>query len=141
MGFGNLPALTPHVKSGLLKPLAITSATRNPAFPDVPAIGETAIKGYEVYEWNGMFVPSGTPAAIVTQLNAAVRDVLALAEVKARFDNLGSRIVASTPEAIRQTPRRRAQQMGRYRQIRGHSKGMKAIGENVPTSHRRGQWP
>ena len=98
MGFGNLPALTPHVKSGLLKPLAITSATKNPAFPDVPAIGESAVKGYEVYEWNGMFVPGKTPPEIVKQLNTAVREVLALPEVKERFDNLGSRIVASTPE-------------------------------------------
>lgn len=101
MGFGNLPALTAHVKSGLVKPLAITSATRNPGFPDVPTIGEAAVKGYEVYEWNGMFVPAGTPAEIVKQLNAAVRDVMALPEVKERFDTLGSRIVASTPEEFR----------------------------------------
>lgn len=101
MGFGNLPALTPHVKSGLVKPLAITSAARNPGFPDVPAIGESAVKGYEVYEWNGMFVPGGTPAEIVTQLNAALREVMALPEVKARFDSLGSQIVASTPEEFR----------------------------------------
>lgn len=101
MGFGNLPALTAHVKSGLVKPLAITSAGRNPAFPDVPSIAESAVKGYEAYEWNGMFVPGGTPAEIVTQLNAAIRDVMALPEVKARFDSLGSRVVASSPEEFR----------------------------------------
>lgn len=97
-GFGNLPALTPHIQGGKLKPLAITAATRSSAFPDVPTIAEAAVKGYEVYEWNGMFVPSGTPPEIVAQLNAAIRDVLATPEVKAKFDRLGSRIVASTPE-------------------------------------------
>lgn len=101
MGFGNLPALTGHVRNGLVKPLAITSATRNPAFANVPAIGESAVKGYEVYEWNGIFVPGGTPNEIVTQLNSAIRDVMALPEVKARFEALGSRIVASTPEEFR----------------------------------------
>ncbi|MGE0315367.1 MAG: tripartite tricarboxylate transporter substrate binding protein [Lautropia sp.] len=102
MGFGNLPAVSGHVGSGRLKPLAITSATRNAAFADVPTIGEGAVKGYEVYEWNGMFVPGGTPAEIVEQLSAAVRDVMALPEVKAKFDSLGSRIVASKPEAFRE---------------------------------------
>jgi len=100
-GFGNLPALTAHVKSGMLRPLAITSGTRNANFPDVPTVGETAVKGYEVYEWNGMFVPGATPPDITTRLNAAVREVMALPEVKARFDALGSRIVASSPEEFR----------------------------------------
>ena len=101
MGFGNLPALSPHVKSGLVKPLAITSSSRNAAYPDVPTIAETAVKGYESYEWNGMFVPAGTPAEITARLHAAIRDVMALPEVKARFDALGSRIVASSPEEFR----------------------------------------
>jgi tripartite-type tricarboxylate transporter receptor subunit TctC len=101
MGFGNVPALTAHVQSGLVKPLAITSASRNPAFPDVPAIGESAVKGYEVYEWNGMFVPDGTPPETVSKLSAAIREVMALPEIKAKFESLGSRIVASTPDEFR----------------------------------------
>ncbi|MEQ6434460.1 tripartite tricarboxylate transporter substrate binding protein [Comamonas sp. w2-DMI] len=101
MGFFNLPALSSHIKGGALKPLAITSAKRNPLFPNVPTIGEAGVKGYEVYEWNGMFVPSGTPADIVARLNAAVREVLAMPEVKARFDALGSEIVGSQPDEFR----------------------------------------
>lgn len=100
-GFGNLPAVTGHIKGGLMKPLAITSAARNPGFPDVPTVAEAAVKGYEVYEWNGMFVPGATPAAIVKQLHEALRAVLAEPEVRARFDSLGSRIVASTPDEFR----------------------------------------
>ncbi len=101
VGFSNVPALTAHVKNGMVKPLAITSGSRNSGYPDVPTIGESAVKGYEVYEWNGMFVPGGTPPEIVSQLHAAVRDVMALPEVKARFDALGSRIVASSPDEFR----------------------------------------
>lgn len=101
MGFGNVPALTAHVKSGMVKPLAITAGARSAGYPDVPTIGESAVKGYEVYEWNGIFVPTGTPAEIVTPLHAAIRDVMALPEVKERFDALGSRIVASSPEEFR----------------------------------------
>ena len=101
LGFGNLPAISGHVKNGLVKPLAITSGTRNAEFHDVPTIAEATVKGYEVYEWNGMFVPRDTPPAIVRQLNAAIKDVLAMPEVKAKFDGLGSRIVASSPEEFR----------------------------------------
>lgn len=101
LGFGNVPALTPHVKSGMVRPLAITSGARHPGYPDVPTIGESAVKGYEVYEWNGLFVPAGTPADVTNRLHAAVRDVMALPEVKERFEALGSRIVASSPEEFR----------------------------------------
>ncbi len=101
MGFFNLPAVSGHVKSGMLKPLAITSAQRNPLYPDVPTIAEVMGKPYEVYEWNGMFVPRGTAPDVIARLNGAVREVLAIPEVKARFDSLGSRIVASSPEDFR----------------------------------------
>lgn len=98
LGFGNLPALTGHVKNGLVKPLAITSGQRNPNFPEVPTIAESAVKGYETYEWNGMFMPKGTPPEIVSRLQTAVKEVLAAPDVKAKFDALGSRVVASTPD-------------------------------------------
>lgn len=100
-GFGNLPALSPHVKGGLLRPLAITSATRNPNYPDVPTIAETAVKGFEVYEWNGIFAPAATPREIVQRLNSALREVLESTQVKARIYALGSRVVASSPEDFR----------------------------------------
>lgn len=101
MGFFNLPAISNHVKSGMVKALAITSAQRNPLFPDVPTVTEVIGKPYESYEWNGVFLPRGTSTDIVNRLNAALREVLAVPEVKAKFDNLGSRIVASSPEDFR----------------------------------------
>lgn len=101
MGMGNLPALSGHVKNGLVKPLAITSDQRHPNFPDVPTIAEAAVKNYETYEWNGMFLPKGTPADVVSRLQVAVKEVLSLPEVKTKFDGLGSRVVASTPQEFR----------------------------------------
>ena len=100
-GFGNLPAVSAHVKNGLLRALAITSAQRNPLFPDVPTVAEVIGKPYEAYEWNGIFVPRGTPQDIVNRLGVVLREVLASPEIKAKFDSLGSRIVASSPEDFR----------------------------------------
>jgi tripartite-type tricarboxylate transporter receptor subunit TctC len=97
-GFSNLPSLTPHIKAGKLRALAITSARRDPQFADVPTIAEAAVKGYEAYEWNGVFMPKGTSPEIVKTFQQAIKDVLAMPEVKARFDALGSQIIASTPE-------------------------------------------
>ena len=101
MGFFNLPAISNHVKGGLLKALAITSAQRHPLFPDVPTVAEVIGKPYESYEWNGVFVPRGTPGEVVTRLHAALREVLNTPEIKAKFDSLGSRIVASSPDEFR----------------------------------------
>ena len=100
-GFANLPALAPHIKSGSLRPLAITSATRNAAYPDVPTVSEAAVRGFEAYEWNGLFLPGGTPADIVARLSTALREVLAMPDVRARIEALGPRIVGSTPEEFR----------------------------------------
>ena len=101
MGFFNLPAISSHVKNGMVRALAITSAQRNPLFPDVPTVAEVIGKPYESYEWNGVFLPRGTPVDTVNRLHAALREVLAQPEVKAKFDGLGSRIVASSPEEFR----------------------------------------
>ncbi len=101
MGFANLPAIGGHVQSGMLRPLAITSAQRNPLHPNVPTIAEVIGKPYEVHEWNGMFAPRGTPSDIVARMQVAVKDVLAMPEVKEKFDALGSRIVASNPDESR----------------------------------------
>ena len=98
-----LPISTMRAPSGMRgsKALAITSAQRNPLFPDVPTVAEVIGKPYESYEWNGVFLPRGTPVEIVNRLNAALREVLATPEIKTKFDSLGSRIVASSPEDFR----------------------------------------
>ncbi len=100
-GFANVSALAGHVKAGTLRPLVITSSARNTNYTEVPTVGETAVKGYEVFEWNGIFAPAGMPRDAVQRLNTALREVLESTHLKARFFALGSRVVASSPEDFR----------------------------------------
>ena len=65
--------------------------------PDVPTVAEAAIPGFEVYEWNGILVPAKTPAAIVETLHRAITESLEDPDVRRHFDDLGARIVGSTP--------------------------------------------
>lgn len=97
MMFSNLPAVSGFIKNGDLKPLAITSPQRHANYPQVPTIAETAIKGYQAHEWNGMFAPKGTSPQIMAQLQAAIKEVLEMPEIQARFNSLGATIIASTP--------------------------------------------
>ena len=72
----------PHVKTGRLRALGVTSTQRTVLVPDVPTIAESGLKGYEVESWYGLVVPSGTPAAVVKTLNAGILQVLDRADVK-----------------------------------------------------------
>lgn len=95
--FGTISATTPLVQSDKLRALAITSQKRAPTLPEVPTVAETVIPGFEVYEWNGLFVPSRTPDEVVTKLQSALAEVLREDEVKKRFSDLGALPVGSTP--------------------------------------------
>ncbi len=112
MMFSNLPAISSLVNQGELRALAITSPERDPNFPDVPTIAETVIKGYQAHEWNGIFVPTGTPADTISFLHTAVKNVLDMPEVKERFDALGSKVIASTPAEFKQYMDREALKWG-----------------------------
>ena len=101
MMFSNLPAISNLVNKGELKALALTSAQRDPNFPDIPTVDESAVKGYQAYEWNGVFVPKGTPTDVMNKLQTSIKTVLNMPDVKRRFEGLGSKIVASTPEEFR----------------------------------------
>ena len=101
MMFSNLPAISNLVNKGELKALAVTSAQRDPNFPDIPTVDESAVRGYQAYEWNGVFVPKGTPTDVMNKLQTSIKTVLNMPDVKRRFEGLGSKIVASTPEEFR----------------------------------------
>lgn len=101
-GMGNVSALAGSVKSGLVRPLAITSAARNANHADVPTIAESGVKGYEVHEWNGIFAPAATPRETVQRLSTALREVLESTSVKARIYALGARTVGSSADEFRQ---------------------------------------
>ena len=97
--FGNLASTLQHVQAGKLKALAVTSAKRSAILPNVPTMAEAGVAGYEVYEWNALFAPSGTPDAVVTKLAAALQKTLDSADVKARIAQLGGEIQTAKPDA------------------------------------------
>jgi tripartite-type tricarboxylate transporter receptor subunit TctC len=85
-----------HLRSGRLRALAVTTATRSAALPDVPTVGDF-VPGYEASSWYGIGAPKGTPAAIVDTLNTAINAALADPRLKARFADLGAAVLAGSP--------------------------------------------
>ncbi len=99
--FDNLPSAMPHIKSGRLKALGVTSSQRSPALPDVPTIEDAGqLKGYEASSWFGLLAPAGTPAEIVNRLQQDSAKALARAEVKDKLLAQGAVAVGNTPQAF-----------------------------------------
>ena len=97
--FDNLPSALPHIKSGRLKALAVTSLVRSPALPDTPTIEEAAnLKGFDASSWFGLFTPAGTSRAIVDKIQADVSKALAVPEVRERFLAQGAQPGGTTPD-------------------------------------------
>ncbi len=98
MMFDNLPSSMGHIKSGKLRALAVTSAKRSPALPDVPTIAEAGVAGYEASSWFGVLAPGGTPKEIVAKINADIVKALGVPEIKERLSSQGAEPVGNTPE-------------------------------------------
>jgi tripartite-type tricarboxylate transporter receptor subunit TctC len=96
--FSLVPASLPHVKSGRLRVLAVTTTQRLPDLPDVPTIAELGFPAYEISSWQGMFAPAGTPKEIIGKINGEVVQMLNTPEVRARMAREGADPVGSTPE-------------------------------------------
>ncbi|MDB5839247.1 MAG: transporter [Herminiimonas sp.] len=87
--FENALAAIPLVKSGKLRALAVTSATRDPGLPEVPTIAESGLPGYEIVSWQAIFAPAGTPQAIITRLESEIGKIVQEPEMKARLLAVG----------------------------------------------------
>ncbi|MBX6327671.1 MAG: tripartite tricarboxylate transporter substrate binding protein [Pseudolabrys sp.] len=98
IAFSALPPAAPMVQAGKLRALAVTSAKRSAALPNVPTMTEAGVPGQESETMQGIFVPAGTPPAIVKQLHDAIVEVMALPDVQAKCAQLGFDVVADTPE-------------------------------------------
>jgi tripartite-type tricarboxylate transporter receptor subunit TctC len=98
--FSNSPVALPHLATGQLRGLAVTSPKRSPAAPDLPTMIEAGVPDFQAMVWQGFSAPAGTPRPIVERLNAAMRQALQAPEVVARFKELGAEPVGSTPEAF-----------------------------------------
>ncbi|MFO1304158.1 MAG: tripartite tricarboxylate transporter substrate binding protein [Burkholderiales bacterium] len=102
-----------HIKSGRLRPIAVTGATRSPQLPDVPTIIEAGVPGYEAYVWMGLLAPKGTPQSVIDRIYRDLLEVLATAEVKSYMTNAGMEIVGSTPQQFARFFRDERDQWGR----------------------------
>jgi tripartite-type tricarboxylate transporter receptor subunit TctC len=96
---GTIPALLPLIKDKRIKPLAVTSAKRSPALPDVPSMSEAGFKGFDVLNFFALAAPAGTPAAVIEKLNTALNKVVAMPEVLARFKSDAVDAMPGTPAA------------------------------------------
>ncbi len=98
--FTGAPAVIPHVRSGRLRALAVSSAQRLAALPEVPTVAESGYPGFEADQWYGLVAPAGTPAALVAQLNAEINKALALPDVAQQLAIEGATPVPGTPQAF-----------------------------------------
>ena len=98
MTFDNITTALPLAKAGKLRALAVTTAKRSSAAPEVPTLAESGLTGFEIGSWQGVFAPAGTPPAIIRRLNAEIVKILNTAEVKEKLVALGAEPVGDTPE-------------------------------------------
>jgi tripartite-type tricarboxylate transporter receptor subunit TctC len=98
--FTTMASVAQYIKSGRLRALAVTSSERSGAFPDLPTIAEAGVSGYAAESWYGIYVPAGTPAAIVTRLNSAVHAAVKSAAFKSRIEDEGLVIGNGPPEEL-----------------------------------------
>jgi tripartite-type tricarboxylate transporter receptor subunit TctC len=95
--FAGLPVCLPHVQSGRVRGLAVTTAKRSPAAPDIPTMQESGVAGYQHSLWNAVFAPAGTPPAIVTKISEDFARAVRLPDVQERFASFGIEAVPSSP--------------------------------------------
>lgn len=98
MMFPTIIAGMPNVKSGSMRPIAVTGAKRSSSLPDIPTVSESGIPGFEAVSWGGVMGPAGMPADIVKRLNAEIIRILKLPDIAERLSSMGADIVGSSPE-------------------------------------------
>lgn len=101
-GFVALPVVSPHLKSGKLYALAVTSASRSPAIPDVPTLDESGLKGLDVRQWWGILVPAGTPPDIIVKLHEAFVEIVKRPDIQERMATLGAEPAGTNPAQFSQ---------------------------------------
>jgi tripartite-type tricarboxylate transporter receptor subunit TctC len=96
--FAGMSNVFPHLKSGRIRALAIGSAKRSAAMPDLPTMSEAGVAGFDYAAWAGFLAPAGTPSAITTKVNSDLVKVLGLAEVREKLGALGFEVAPGTPQ-------------------------------------------
>jgi len=100
VSFDPIPTSLPHVRTGKLRALAISTSRRSPAIPELPTVAESGVPGYESSLWYGILLPARTPAAIVDRLNKSINEILRMPDVVERFAGLGADPLGSSPDGF-----------------------------------------
>jgi tripartite-type tricarboxylate transporter receptor subunit TctC len=108
-----IPAALPHIKSGSLRALAVTTARRIRALPDVPTMAEAGVTGYQMYAWTGFFAPAKTPAATRERLARELAAAMQSSEVKANLEATGGEVFTSSPTVFAQFVRAEYERYGK----------------------------
>jgi tripartite-type tricarboxylate transporter receptor subunit TctC len=103
MSFDTITPVLPQIKAGKLRPLAVTTAARSPALPDVPTLAESGLAGFDQGTWFGVLAPAATPKEIVGKLNAEIVRILKLPDIQKRFAEIGAQPVGNTPAEMAAT--------------------------------------
>ena len=98
--FASMPSALPHVRSGRLRAIAVSSGKRSPAIPELQTVAESGLPGFASEDWQGILAPAKTPAETVVRLNAELQRVLALSDVKEKLITAGFEARTSTPDAF-----------------------------------------
>ena len=117
--FMNILQSVSLIKAGRLRALGVTTPERSPIAPEIPSIAEAGLKGFDMTNWYGLLVPSATPRAAVSKLNAEVVRILQLPELKSRLAQDGMAVVASTPEQFAEFLTRETAKFGRVIETAG----------------------
>lgn len=119
MVFSDMVPAMPQIRAGKLRPIAVTSAQRSAALPDVPTMHEAGIEGFESGVWWSIVVPRGTPVAIINRLNGELGRIMQLPEVREAYAKLGVNTQHSTPEKVTETIRAQSPVMAKVLRAAG----------------------
>ena len=117
--FDTITAVQGHVKSGALRGIAVTTATRSSAMPELPTIAESGLPGYEASTWGGILAPAGTPKNVVAKLNSSINAALKMDDVRSRLMGAGIEIQGGTPEQFAYVIRNEIEKWGRVTKAAG----------------------
>ena len=98
--FDSITSARPHIQSGKLRALGVTTAKRSSALPDVPTIAEAGVPGYEVSPWFAVFAPAGTPADVVARLNKVLNESMKQPDTLKKLESVGAEPIGSTPQEL-----------------------------------------
>ena len=100
MSFDTITPVLPHIKAGKLRALAVTTAKRSAALPDVPTLDEAGLKGFDLGTWFGVLAPAGTPKEVVTRLNTEMVKIIQSPDFRKKMEDIGADPIGNTPEQM-----------------------------------------